>query len=121
MHLTAHEVRSTTFPTVRFRDGYDQREVDEFMERVAVTLEHFSRGSARYASGDFRGQLQPTGVRAAAPEGAGGRVTSAEILETRFSATRFGRGYDMTAVDEFLDRAVAAVTAAVAEQSEPPS
>lgn len=74
------DVRSVTFPVTRFRDGYDQHEVDAFLERCAATLEALEGGNGERT------------------------VTAESIVRQRFSTTRFREGYDAESVDIFLDR-----------------
>lgn len=72
--LSSAEIRAQTFPTTRFREGYDKAEVDAFLARIALAI-------------DTR-----TGV------------TKLEIVNARFSPTRFREGYDQDRVDDFLDQ-----------------
>ncbi|MGY4643972.1 DivIVA domain-containing protein [Cellulomonas sp. URHB0016] len=79
--LTAHQVLSATFSATKFREGYDQDEVDDFLDRVVATLRAREAGSAL-----------------------GGAVTVADVDGLRFQLTKFREGYDMTEVDALLDR-----------------
>ena len=47
--LTAAAVRASTFTPVKFREGYDMAEVDDFLDRVADRLTELE---ARLAAGD---------------------------------------------------------------------
>ncbi len=58
------------------RVGYRADDVDAFVASVRRALEHEPPGMAPY-----------------------------EVADQRFAATRFGRGYDMRGVDDYLDRA----------------
>lgn len=77
--LTADDVLNAKFHATRFRDGYDQDEVDSFLDRVVDTL------AAKPGT-------QP--------------VTVAQVESVRFTATRFRDGYDQDQVDDFLDKVV---------------
>ncbi|QNN83143.1 DivIVA domain-containing protein [Brachybacterium sp. Z12] len=62
------------FMPVRFGEGYDMQEVDDFIDRCERAL----------LSGD-------------------GSATAETVQQHRFSPTRFREGYDMEDVDRFLD------------------
>ncbi|MFF3065334.1 DivIVA domain-containing protein [Oerskovia sp. NPDC057915] len=79
--LTADQVLDTKFTATKFREGYDVVQVDDYLDRVAVTL-------AAYESGDRPGT---------------GLLTSAEASGVRFSATKWREGYDVTEVDDLID------------------
>lgn len=63
------------FRPVRFGEGYDMQEVDDFIDRIEHALH----------TGD-------------------GSVTADQILQQRFTQTRFSEGYAMDDVDRYLDR-----------------
>ncbi len=79
--LTADEVLDARFQATKFREGYDQVEVDAFLDRVAVVLRAREAGSAPAVT-----------------------LTAAEVAAARFQATKFREGYDQDEVDDFLDR-----------------
>lgn len=79
--LTADDVLNTKFTATKFREGYDQDAVDDFLDRVVTTL-----------------RAAQTGVPATDP------VTAEDVAAVRFEATRFREGYDMEQVDAFLDQ-----------------
>ncbi len=91
--ITADEVLNSRFQTTKFREGYDQDEVDDFLDRVVHTLR------AREA-----GTPDPTAL------------TADDIAATRFRATKLREGYDQDDVDALLDR----VGSAVADRGEAP-
>jgi DivIVA domain-containing protein len=70
-------VENTRFQATKFREGYDQDEVDDFLDRVVATL----RGDG----------VDPVRLRAD------------EVRTIRFQATKFRDGYDQDEVDRFLD------------------
>jgi len=76
--LTAGDIRNVQFRTVRFTEGYDEDQVDDFLDQVALAL--------------------------AEPADGPQRLTSAEVKRIDFKATRLKEGYDMDEVDSFLDR-----------------
>jgi DivIVA domain-containing protein len=76
--LTADDVNNRQFKTVRLTEGYDEDEVDEFLDLVALALTD--------------------------PEGAPVRLRAEDVRNTRFGTTRLREGYDVEEVDSFLDR-----------------
>ena len=78
--LTAADVLNHKFSATKFREGYDQDEVDAFLDRVSVTLQGIERG-----------------------ESTPGAVTPQEVGDVKFKATKFREGYDQDEVDDFLD------------------
>ncbi|WP_186813416.1 DivIVA domain-containing protein [Cellulomonas xylanilytica] len=79
--LTAYEVLNQKFAATKFREGYDQDEVDAFLDRVTATLKELEGG-----------------------ETARDGVTERDIDTVRFQGTKFREGYDQGEVDDFLDR-----------------
>lgn len=77
--LTTGDVVYAQFKTVKFTEGYDEDEVDEFLDKVALALE---------IPWDEPQSMLPDDIR--------NRV---------FTTTRLREGYDMDEVDSFLDRA----------------
>ena len=87
--LTSVDVLNQKFAPTKFREGYDQDEVDDFLDRVAETLkEREGVGQAR----------KP--------------VTAQQIEGIRFQSTKWREGYDQQEVDHFLDRVRVQLTAA---------
>ncbi|MET0787616.1 MAG: DivIVA domain-containing protein [Cellulomonas sp.] len=79
--LTSADVLNQKFAATKFREGYDQDEVDDFLDRVVETLK------------------EREGVGHAANP-----VTAADLEAVRFQATKWREGYDQQEVDGFLDR-----------------
>ncbi|WP_082495086.1 DivIVA domain-containing protein [Cellulomonas sp. Leaf334] len=90
--LTAYDVLNQKFAATKFREGYDQDEVDRFLDRVTVTLRGLEGG-----------------------ETTGDAVTADEVGAVRFHATKFREGYDQDEVDDFLDRVRERLTQAPAD------
>lgn len=76
--LTADEVHEVRFTTVRLSEGYDENEVDAFLDQVALALS----------------------VREAGTQ----RMTVEDVRNAQFATTRLREGYDMDEVDNFLDQ-----------------
>jgi DivIVA domain-containing protein len=78
--LTASDVEKATFGQTQFREGYDEREVDQFLDAVVVALRYYADG----------------GVAASAP------LSADRAAEATFSVTSFRRGYDRNDIDALL-------------------
>lgn len=70
--ISTKDIETKIFQTVRFREGYDVDEVDEFLDQVIAR------------------------AKADRP------ITPAELDAQTFQTVRFKEGYDMNEVDEFL-------------------
>ncbi|UZN04188.1 DivIVA domain-containing protein [Cellulomonas sp. S1-8] len=79
--LTAEDVLNQKFSSTKFVEGYDQDEVDDFLDEVVATL-----------------RAGEAGIAMVAP------VTPDTVLKKRFQATKFREGYDMQQVDDLLER-----------------
>ena len=85
--LTSHDVLNTKFSIAKFFGGYEQDEIDEFLDEVTETLRAWEKRTAADPS-------QP-----AAP----GMLTSGDVLNKKFSVGKFFGGYEQDEIDEFLD------------------
>lgn len=90
--MHSEDVAHERFRTTRLQPGYDQREVDTFLDSAAEALQALERRDA-----------DATGLAAT-------NVTfgSAAVASVRFTSTRYREGYHPADVDEFLDRLAAA-------------
>ena len=79
--LTSVDVLNQKFAATKFREGYDQDEVDDFLDRVTATLKEREGGG-----------------QASKP------VTAQQIEGITFQTTKWREGYDQQEVDAFLDR-----------------
>ncbi|WP_188726453.1 DivIVA domain-containing protein [Pseudoclavibacter endophyticus] len=82
--MRSDDIVNQRFSTTRFGAGYDQREVDTFLEKLTAALRRLETGDHLEAGG----------------------VNSEEVINVRFTPSRFRVGYDAPEVDEFLDRIV---------------
>ena len=90
--LTSNDVDNVRFTATQFREGYEQHEVDSFLEKIASTLRVLQAGtnSTGYAS-------NIAGVKV---------LTVDDVQNVRFAATRLREGYEQDEVDRFLDHVV---------------
>ncbi len=86
--LTPEDVLNTTFTQTQFREGYDERQVDELLDDVVASMRHL----------DDPAQQRPKRL-----------LSSADVGRVRFTPTRMRRGYDMAEVDALLERVAEAL------------
>ena len=80
--LTARDVTNQSFTPMQFRHGYDERQVDDFLDQVVETLRYYEQG----------GRL--------------GEQAPASPARPDFTPATGRRGYDKREVDDFLDQVV---------------
>ncbi len=88
--MRAQDVADKRFMPTKFRNGYDQQEVDDLLARIQVTLT-VVEGSP----------VPTTGPLATAKP-----LRAADVKSARFRATKWREGYDQDQVDDFLDDVV---------------
>ena len=78
--LTSNDVDNVRFTATQFREGYEQHEVDSFLEKIASTLRVLQAGtnSTGYAS-------NIAGVKV---------LTADDVQSKKFQGTRFREGYE---------------------------
>ena len=79
--LDSAQVRAVKFQATKFREGYGQDEVDEFLDLVVIAMDEHAQGAPL-------------------------SLTADAVLQRKFQATKFKEGYDQDEVDDFLDRVV---------------
>jgi|GEM_PF-5090552 len=82
--ISAAELIAAALPTTRIREGYAVDEVEQFRTLAVRALEQREQGYLPMVSAD-------------------------QVLDVRFRATSFERGYDQRAVDALLDRVALAL------------
>lgn len=92
--MRSEDVVQERFRTTRFEPGYDQREVDAFLESAAHALRSFEADGGRIDGGE-----PPIDQTA---------IGSDAIASVRFTPTRYREGYHPADVDAFLDRLASA-------------
>jgi len=95
--LTSDDVLNVKFQVSSFKEGYNQDEVDEFLDEVTTTM----RGLEERL-GALREPASPSHRRAEI------LLTSGNVRSIRFSTTRWS-GYHIDEVDAFLAQVVAAM------------
>ena len=101
--LTADDVLNVKFEVSSFKEGYDQDEVDEFLDEVTTTMRELEE-----RLGTSRGSSDPSHRRAES------LLTSEAIRNIRFSTTRWS-GYHIDQVDAFLAQVVSTMEALEAQ------
>lgn len=95
--LTADDVLTVKFQVSSFKEGYDQDEVDEFLDEVTTTMRGFEErlGAPNEPTDSSHRQTEIL-------------LTSRDVRNIRFSTTRWS-GYHINEVDAFLVQIVAAM------------
>ena len=83
--MRAADVADKRFQPTKFRQGYDQGQADDFLDRVRTTLAGYEQG------------------RPSEP------LTPEDVVAARFTPTVWREGYDQGQVDDFLDEVVVAL------------
>ena len=90
--LTSNDVDNVRFTATQFREGYSQREVDRFLEKVANSLKVLQE---RAESSGYTPASAHVEV-----------LTVDDVQNVKFAATRLREGYEQDEVDRFLDHVV---------------
>ena len=94
--LTSDDVLNVKFQVSSFKEGYNQDEVDEFLDEVTTTLQGLE-GRLGTGPGTTTGSHQRTEIL----------LTSQDVRNIRFKTSKFRERYEQPAVDAFLDAVVA--------------
>ena len=57
--LTPQDIQNHTFPTVRFKEGYDIDAVDDFLDEVVVTVESLGSQAVTSATASLGKDVAP--------------------------------------------------------------
>lgn len=109
--MTAEDVLNQRFQVTFLKgEGYEQDEVDEFLDEVRTALQAYERtGPTGTAPSRPVTMLQAATAQTGAP---GPRLSAQQVRSTRFSVTRrFHQGYAAQEVDAFMERIAAALQA----------
>ena len=101
--LTADDVLNVKFQVSSFKEGYNQDEVDEFLDEVTTTMREFEErlGTSQASSGPSHRKAEIL-------------LTSEGVRNIRFSTTRWS-GYHIDQVDAFLAQVVSTMEALEAQ------
>ena len=101
--LTADDVLNVKFEVSSFKEGYDQDEVDAFLDDVTTTMREFEErlGTSRESSGPSHRLTEIL-------------LTSEGVRNIRFSTTRWS-GYHIDQVDAFLAQVLTTMEALEAQ------
>ncbi|MCL2585536.1 MAG: DivIVA domain-containing protein [Streptosporangiales bacterium] len=106
----AARVRNVQFRTTRMGPGYDEREVDELLDRIEAEAAGLAKDISALESARADAARGGRDVSAAAAALTWSpSVTPEDIRNKRFSTTRLRPGYDQESVDRFLEGAAAAL------------
>ena len=94
--LTSDDVLNVKFQVSSFKEGYNQDEVDEFLDEVTTTIRGLEERLGT-GPGTTTGSHQRTEIL----------LTSQDVRNIRFKTSKFREGYEQPAVDAFLDAVVA--------------
>lgn len=96
--LTAEDVTAKLFQPTNFREGYDQRQVDELLEQTVREFQRLDSERLELQQAIPLGRL----VSHTAPV-----LTPEQVLNSSFSPTKFRNGYSQDEVDDFLTEVAA--------------
>ena len=82
--LKSTDITNAGFAITKFREGYEQSEVDELLDRATAALAAWETGQTA-------------------------TIASTDVNALLFRTTKFGNGYDQDQVDDFLDQIVASL------------
>ena len=82
MALTPEDVINKRFQPTKFREGYDQDEVDDFLDEIVVELRRLNQENA-----DLKQQLEAAGQPVAPRESAPSPLSEPDLLAEETSAT----------------------------------
>ena len=101
--LTADDVLTVKFDVSSFKEGYNQDEVDVFLDDVTTTMREFEErlGTSQASSGPSHRKAEIL-------------LTSEDVRNIRFSTTRWS-GYRIDQVDAFLVQVLATMEALEAQ------
>lgn len=106
--ITAEEVVLTRFRPTKFKEGYDQDQVDDLLDRVVQELRRLQEENE--SLGLTRANPRRGPVSVGDPI-----ITPEQLTSQKFTATRLREGYSQADVDDFLAKVVAGLRERIAE------
>ncbi|MCC3301215.1 DivIVA domain-containing protein [Arthrobacter sp. zg-Y895] len=107
--LTAEEVTAMRFQPTKFKEGYDQDEVDDLLERVVRELQRLDKENTQVQQAVSLGRSVPH----TSPI-----ITADQVMNQKFSPTKFREGYLQDHVDDALMRVVMGLRDRVSENEQ---
>ena len=98
--MTAEDVVAQRFQPTKFREGYDQDEVDRFLDTIVGELRRLQEENELLQRHIINPLSQP--VFTANPG-----MSADQVINQKFSPTKFREGYDQDEVDDFLQKIIA--------------
>ena len=102
--LTPEEVANKQFTTTRLRPGYDEAEVDDFLDHVVVELRRLHQDIYALRAREATAARMASAARRRKDHSV---LTADEVAHKQFTSTRLRPGYDEAEVDQFLDHVAA--------------
>lgn len=93
--LTAEDVVLQRFMPTKFREGYDQDQVDDFLDRTVQELRRLQEENERL-------QLRISNRLAGSVSLTDPILTPEQVVSQKFNPTKFREGYAQNEVDDFL-------------------
>lgn len=90
--VTSDSIANKKFQPTKFSEGYDQDQVDDFLNLVTQELRRLETGTDPLKSSVTTPLLSPE-----------------DVINKRFQPTKFREGYDQDQVDDYLDEIVVAL------------
>ncbi|WP_423723266.1 DivIVA domain-containing protein [Arthrobacter zhangbolii] len=109
--MTAEAVVAQRFQPTKFREGYDQDEVDRFLDTVVGELRRLQEENELLQRHIINPLSQP--VFTANPG-----MSADQVINQKFSPTKFREGYDQDEVDDFLQKIIAGLRQWAAENDQ---
>jgi DivIVA domain-containing protein len=100
--LTPTDVRNKHFSTTRNRPGYDEEDVDTFLDLVERELDLLIKENGELRAALAR-MVRGEGTQSDIPPLPVRELRAADVHNVKFSTTRLRPGYDEEEVDAFLD------------------
>lgn len=88
--ISSNDLPQARFMVRKIREGYDINEVDDYLDLLSETLKVHETGRSMLS-------------------GSAQLVTAEQVMNHRFTATKFRAGYDVVQVGAFLDKVFSAL------------
>lgn len=100
--LTAEGVVSKRFQPTKFKEGYDQDEVDDLLDKTVREFQRLQDENERLEQKNANPRSEPVFVTEPI-------LTPEQVVKQKLSPTKFREGYSQDQVDDFLDLIVLAL------------